>query len=238
MRLTPNTRRTGIITPGLACASPAWADNYGCYNLGVQVEEGGLGAVPLAKVNNLSRRVHFVKSDAFKEGCPNASPECRAKAYLIPGDEVVVIGGNTEFVCAGYVDSKGNADYNWLPRGALSFVQERPAIEFRDWIGTWRRGEGQEIRIKPADSAGKLKIEGEAIWGQGAYSHVGEIDAEVAPNGESLSFGMGEVETLPYEEADDVDCRVRMRRLGSYLLVQDNRKCGGLNVSFSDIYRR
>ncbi len=239
MGLSLSKSLMAFVILGLACAGHVWAKDAGCFHLGAQVDElGGLEGVLLAKVNNLSRRVHFVKRDVFKKGCPNASPECREKAYLIPGDEVIVIGGTADFVCAGYVGRNGNGDYNWLPRAALVFVQEQPAIESRDWIGKWRRGEGQEIRISQIPSSGKLKIEGNATWGQGSYTHVGELDAEVAPNGASLSFGMGEFGTLSYEEADEADCRVRMRHLGPYLLVKDNLKCGGANVSFSDMYRR
>jgi hypothetical protein len=49
---------------------------------------------------------------------------------------------------------------------------------------------------------------------------------------------MGTNATLPYDQGEEVDCRVRMRRLGSFLLVEDNRRCGGINVSFSGIYQR
>jgi hypothetical protein len=29
-----------------------------------------------------------------------------------------------------------------------------------------------------------------------------------------------------------------MQRLGPYLLVKDNNNCGGMNVSFTSVYRR
>jgi hypothetical protein len=224
---------------GFACAGSVSAKDAGCFHLGAHVDElGGLDGVLLAEVNNLSSRAHFVKSDVLKKGCPNTSLECREKEYLVSGDEVVVLGGTADFVCAGYVGKNGNGEYNWLPRAALTLVQQRPAIELRDWAGSWRNGEEQKIRISQIIGSNKLKIEGNATTGQGRYTHVGGLDAEVIQNGASLSFGMGEFGTLSYEDADEVDCRVRMRRLGPYLLVKDNLKCGDANVSFSDVYRR
>ncbi len=37
--------------------------------------------------------------------------------------------------------------------------------------------------------------------------------------------------------AGDV-CRVKLWRLGSYLVAADNVRCGGMNVTFTGVYRR
>jgi hypothetical protein len=37
---------------------------------------------------------------------------------------------------------------------------------------------------------------------------------------------------------DEEGCRVRMQRIGPWLLVEDNGGCGGSGVTFSGLYRR
>jgi len=37
---------------------------------------------------------------------------------------------------------------------------------------------------------------------------------------------------------DEQGCRVRMQRIGPWLLVEDNGDCGGSGVTFSGLYRR
>jgi hypothetical protein len=68
--------------------------------------------------------------------------------------------------------------------------------------------------------------------------NIGSLDGEAVAESGRLSFGMGENGALPYDKADAYDCRVQMRRMGSYLLVKDNNMCGGHNVTFTGIYRR
>ena len=40
------------------------------------------------------------------------------------------------------------------------------------------------------------------------------------------------------ETGDASDCKVWLRRVGPWLIVDDNLACGGLNVSFRGLYRR
>ncbi|MGH6843688.1 MAG: hypothetical protein ACRECU_02990, partial [Methylocella sp.] len=68
--------------------------------------------------------------------------------------------------------------------------------------------------------------------------NIGIIEGMTSPKGAALSFTMGEGATLPVDKGDEGDCKVWMRRLGPYLLVNDNNNCGGMNVSFSGVYTR
>lgn len=164
----------------------------------------------------------------------------------MPGDKVIVSDIGTDFICADYVNSKGLTRAGWLPRSAIAITPTRTSTGVDDWVGQWRGGPEQQIAIvKAAKSASDLEISGAATYGaldparvkRGAVN-LGEISASVAPEGTSLAFTMGDDKTLPYAQGNDYDCRVRMRLLGAFLLVEDNRNCGGMNVSFSGIYRK
>jgi hypothetical protein len=231
---------------GALWAGSALAEDFECLYFGAEFEDlRQASAVALARIGGGSPRVNFVKRDAVRKGCPSSSLACREKAYLVPGDEVVVSGVKGEFVCVSYVDGKGRVTDGWLPGAAVTVVQDSPAVQPRDWVGQWQSGPEQTIVIKPASKPDHLRIEGDATWGasdpervkRGAFN-IGELEGEVAPEGQNLSFGMGENGTVAFDKADAADCKVQMRRLGSYLLAKDNGMCGGHNVSFSGVYRR
>lgn len=226
-------------------AGPSFAEGTLCLSYGY--EDPGRtvnGPIVLGRVNDLSGRVHFLKNPLLKTdaACPNTSAACREKAYLVPGNEVVVIGTKGDFVCASYTSQQGRITDGWLPRSAVTIVQDSPP---EDWVGQWQSGPEQAVAIKQADKTGVLSIKGDATWGasdpervkRGAV-HVGSLEGEMKPEGADLAFGMGENGTLPFDQADEADCKVQMQRLGPYLLVKDNNNCGGMNVSFTGVYRR
>ncbi|NIX76342.1 hypothetical protein [Microvirga terricola] len=182
----------------------------------------------------------------MQKSCPSADAACRDKAYLVSGDQVIVSTAEANFVCADYVNSKGLTRAGWLPRSAIVMQPKPTSARADDWVGQWQGGPEQQISIvKAAKSASDIEISGEATFGaldparvkRGAVN-LGEVAATVTPDGASLDFTMGDRETLPYEKGDDDACRVRMRLVGAFLLVEDNRNCGGMNVSFSGIYRK
>ncbi len=230
---------------GLVWAGPSFAESAGCFHFGYELGSLETAGVVLGRINNLSPRVNFVKRDVFQKGCPNGSAACKDRAYLVPGDEVVISGSSGDFVCATYANRTGAVTDGWLPRAAISLVREEPVPMPGGWTGEWKSGSEQTIVIEAGGGQGKLKIKGDATWGafdpgrvaRGAVN-IGELDGEAPVRGASLSFGMGENGPLPYEEADEYDCRVEMRRLGPYLLVKDNNRCGGHNVTFTGVYRR
>jgi hypothetical protein len=239
-------KAAAIVLLGFAGADPSFAESAECLHFGYELENLETeSAVSLGRINNLSPRVNFVKREAFQKGCPNSSAACKDKAYLVPGDEVIISGSSGDFVCASYADRKGMVTEGWLPRAAIALVEGTSVGQSDGWIGHWRSGPEQTIVIEAGAGQGKLKIRGDATWGasnpervkRGAVN-IGSLEGEAAAKAGNLSFGMGENGTLPYEEADKFDCRAQMRRLGSYLLVKDNGMCGGHNVTFTGIYRR
>ena len=172
-------------------------------------------------------RVHFYGDD---EGCPGPAAKCRQKAYLVPGDEVLTARTFGDWVCAWYQPARGPETVGWLPAGRLAPVSVSagnppPA----SWLGTWSFYDN-EVRLSRGGRAGSLLVAGEATW-QGVNPgnvHTGELAGEAAPEGEVLTLA-GE---------DPEDCRATLRLVGPYLLVADNKRCGGHNVTFDGVYRK
>lgn len=195
-----------------------------------------------------SDRVHFLRDAVERKGCPGASPECRARAYLVPGDRVLVGARRGPYLCATYLAPGGGGRTDagrsgWLPAEAVA-VEPGGTVAPEDWLGTWTRVEAT-IRVKPGARPGTLALSGDATWGsvdpervrRGAVN-MGSLEGTVTPSGDALSFAMGESGTLPVGQGDATACKVWMRRLGPWLVVDDNNACGGLNVSFRGLYRR
>ncbi|WP_252720180.1 hypothetical protein, partial [Acinetobacter baumannii] len=56
-------------------------------------------------------------------------------------------------------------------------------------------------------------------------------------DGTTIAFAARDGVTLPYDQATDDDCRVRLRRVGPFMIANDTLHCGGLNVTFTGIYQ-
>jgi hypothetical protein len=191
-------------------------------------------------------RVHFVKDSADQPGCPNETTACAAKGYLLANDRVVVTGTQGAYACATFTGAgpKFASTTGLLPLSALT---DAPTSAADDWHGTWRSGDEQEIDIKKA-AGGAIAIEGNASYGgsdpervaRGAVN-VGQISATLTPANGKAAFSAGDDgEAAPYDvnPGDDSVCRVRLWRLGPYLVAADNLVCGGLNVTFTGVYGR
>lgn len=186
-----------------------------------------------------TERASFVKGASDAEGCPAAESKCRDKAFLVPGDLVVAGATEAGFTCVVYVGGKGAERAGWP--ATVRLLRDDPAPgRTEDWSGPWISIEA-EITIKP----GRFSVHGDATYGaldpnrvkRGAVN-VGAFDGDVAPTGSLLAFDVGTGATLPFDKGDDTDCKVSMRRLTPFLLVDDNDMCGGANVSFRGTYRR
>lgn len=70
-------------------------------------------------------------------------------------------------------------------------------------------------------------MSGDAAWRNGGNVHEGGFAGHAAVDDGGLTI----------VDAGDAQCEVRMRRVGRYLMVDDNRNCGGENVSFPGVYR-
>ncbi|MEZ5428091.1 MAG: DUF3298 and DUF4163 domain-containing protein [Pyrinomonadaceae bacterium] len=180
----------------------------------------------LAKVVGGSGAKAFFYGDDGKD-CPG-NARCKTRSYVIPGDEVIVSGTYSGYACSWYQPKKGNETVGWISLDDLSMTETASKPALGDWVGNWSFAENS-IEIRSSEKSGFLKITGNAFWkGAGDNIHIGELDDEAAPTGDKLNFG-GE---------DEYDCRVRMQRLGRFLIVSDNLQCGGVNVTFSGVYQK
>jgi hypothetical protein len=200
-------------------------------------------AHPLAVAKVTAReRVNFVKSpydDDFKaDTCPSQSAACRKKSYLVTGDLVLAARTRGDFTCVAFPSPTGKKPIwtqGWLPSSALSAVAPMAAPRVSDWLGSWDQPHAG-IEIKQGGIGGRLRIEGIAAF-QGARDvHTGDIDAQVMPDGDTIAFL--DDGWLPFETKCDSGCRVRMHRVGPFLLVEDNGDCGGAGVTFTGLYHR
>jgi hypothetical protein len=183
-------------------------------------------------------RVNFIKSpydDDFKAAaCPADTDACRKKSYLVTGD--LVLTGRTlgAFTCISFQVKKSIWAKGWLPSTALTPVAPMASPKISDWLGTWYHP-GGNVEIKRGDG-GRLHIEGVMLIPAGKATNNGVIDAQATPQNDTIAFV--EDGSVPFENLDEEGCRVRMQRIGPWLLVEDNNDCGGSGVTFSGLYRR
>jgi hypothetical protein len=175
----------------------------------------------LARVT--AEKAHFVKDD---DPCPSGSPACAEKAYLVKGDLVATSRNFGQWTCSAYPKG-GRTD--WLKSSDLAVVpvESRPVLTA--WQGRWINGNGSgfnTINLVPGKGAGTLAVDGHACWGEGCR-HQGSVSANARPQGNAVAF-----------LDDDGGCKLSLVLLGNYLVATDNDQCGGMNVSFSDVYWR
>lgn len=199
-----------------------------------------IAATRAATVRAGPPRVHFVADADMATGCLAQAAGCGRKAYVVPGNEVLVAGDAVfGHVCATFSNQRGDVTSGWLPEAALAPIAVTPD----DWTGKWHRTEA-DLAIDPA-KGGMLHVQGDATWGafdpdrvKRGGVNIGEVEGTAAPRGGTLAFTVGTDRTLPYGEGDDTDCRITLTRRGPYLVAKDNTNCGGHNVTFSGLYRR
>jgi hypothetical protein len=179
-----------------------------------------LGTVKAKK----GERVYFYGDE---ENCPNGK-NCRKKAYLIGGNEVIISRKFGNWACSWYQPKNGSETVGWIALKNLEFTNMVQGIE--SYAGTWRFYDN-EIEIKKTANPKVFEIKGTALWkGVGDNVHVGELDGKAVWTEKVLAYGEG--------DQDEYACKVTFDLVGSYLVVSDNLNCGGLNVTFSGVYRK
>lgn len=196
----------------------------------------------LAQVKSGQARVPFLKED-----CTSNKPgACQSTAYVMPGDVVLIGKVFDASACAAYVNAKGQATTGLLPNERLQAPIPSPKADPSAFVGTWRRTEA-EIVIKANGRGGLLSFAGNATYGafdknrvaRGAVN-LGEFDFDWQPRANSVDISIKGSEPVARDAkgVDETDCAVALMALGPYLVVEDNRNCGGMNVSFTGIYRQ
>lgn len=163
-----------------------------------------------------------------------------ASAYLLPGDEVVVMDSVGPKSCVAYESTKLEMTTGWIPTASLG-PMAKPVVRPAGWRGTFIADSfGTQIRLKPLAN-GHISADGEAYWAMSAQAaengalHDGSMSGEGA-----LKDGALHIDS----SSDGAPCRVDIRRLGrTYLVAKDNiveqdggPACGGANVTFTGLY--
>ena len=174
-------------------------------------------------------RVHF--ADCF-------SATCIVEAYVVAGDLLVAAPQPGDLVCTVFPNKRGGTK-GWIPSGLLSPAPAESNPPLVAWAGKWRLHKDAEIEIRVEGHA--LSVKGQAFWMSGAPGviHDGELSGKNKPAGDILAIPSPEAfDALESADNPEYVCQATLRLMGPYLAVQDNGHCGGLNVSFSGIYRR
>jgi hypothetical protein len=170
-----------------------------------------------------------------REGCPAPTAACRRKGYVVAGDRLVAWEAKGSLARVSYLaPGSERPSEGWIESAALRRVVVAPP-RTADWLGGWTGWESQ-IDITRGPKPGTLHIGGNAAWGAHDPDRVkrggvnfGMLAADLpAPKGDRLAFA----------DSEEADCRVALRLLGPYLVARDNGRCGGMNVTFSGVYRR
>jgi hypothetical protein len=228
----------GLLLSAVLFAGPASAyDPYDPANCNGGAEWDDKRALVVSKVT-AKPRVNFLKSpydDDFKaENCPAATKACRKKSHLVTRDLVLTGPTRGEFTCVSYHSLLSNNRIwatGWLPCTALTPVAPMQSPKTTDWVGNWRQGQryvgGGLVEIK-LNVGGKLHVDAGILVPAARDFHNGDFQDDATPEGDALSSADG------YDDG----CRVRMKRIGPWLLIEDNGGCGGAEVRFTGLYRR
>lgn len=172
-------------------------------------------------------RIYFYGDDG--EDCPQGK-NCRRRSYVVPGNEVIVSRKFGGFACAWFQPARGAETVGWIPLDKVEFIEMLQDGGPQAWRGSWKFYDST-IRIAETAQKNIYKVTGDAYWkGLGDNIHIGELNGEAKYADSSLVYGG--------DESGEYDCRVTMRLLGRFMIVTDNLKCGGANVTFSGVYRR
>jgi hypothetical protein len=221
-------------------ASPAFAQT-GCFDF---IEGWEPDRFQLAEVKKSVKRAYFIT-----ESCPTGEG-CDGGPFIVGGDPVLVDTVNDASACVGYVNRKGVATFGLIANDKLGAPAKEPSTNAAGLIGQWKRIEA-DISIT-RDEGDWLTFEGEATYGaldpervKNGGVNEGGFAFRYAPADHRVTVGLvyveggdGGTEAKPPDAVGEYDCKLDMLSFGPYLAVQDNRSCGGANVSFSGLYRR
>jgi hypothetical protein len=204
-----------------AAAAHAQAAEEPCANGNFSAERD----ISLAKVVGADHLVFLNDGD----GCPSEAASCRQRAYVVAGDQVLTARKAGAYVCAFY-PSRGGGSAGWVQSARLSPLPIEASPPLSAWTGHWANGDNT---IALAAKNGALEVTGEAFWPSAHPSpaqfqggpNVGDLSGTARPKGAEVIF------------ADEV-CTAALKLIGGLLVVADNGGCGGMNVSFSAVYKR
>jgi len=179
----------------------------------------------LATVATTAPRLYFFDD---WNGCPQKGASCQKKGYVLPGDHLLLGKTRGEWTCAWY-QGQAHETVGWVRSRDLA-IQPDTEPQAADWDGKWTiyRNRGG-IGISRKGSA--WYVSGNAYWGSGDGTNLGYLAGELKVRGRRAHVGGA-------MRDDAEDCGADLVRIGEFLIVHDNERCGGLNVRFDGVYTR
>jgi hypothetical protein len=187
--------------------------------------------VAVARIATTQPKLHFIAGpNKRRPACPSLESACKLKAFLVPGDEVLVyVSEQGPYVCATFKAENGIMTRGLLPRAALQ-VASPAQIPAQQWVGKWRRDSETEIVIKSRGE--EVQVSGTAAWDgsnpqrrKRGPINTGELIGAGKPQGQTLAIGYdpGRSGFPPSEHDEGRDiCAAQLELHGRYLLVEDN----------------
>lgn len=209
------------INKGADLSFPCNAGHFDSEDLRVELRMGKIKGV-----KNL--RAYFYEGDYDN---PNGKLR-RLKSFLVTDDEVLIAREYGDFACAWYQPKKGKETIGWIPRSKLNVLKTDKDPSINMWLGDWIQGKRSFFEIKRNKKEGYLIIIGDSTWtnSYGAI-HIGNLDDK----GEVVAPFRNEF-VIEDEDESDIGCQIRAKMIGRFLIVVDNKRCGGLNVTFDGVY--
>jgi hypothetical protein len=211
------------IAAAAAASSAAAADDDGfCRNGGFAIENSSFG---LAKIDGDTRA--YLLDDM--DGCPSGRTGCRTRGYVIPGDLVVTGRDRNGYRCV-YFPNRGGGSAGWLDPRRLKPIPVAADPPLSAWVGRWSDHGNPTARI--ALRRERLFVDGESYWPDP------DPPLKQFPGGPNMG-GIGGPLRVKGNRAHEDECNVDFTLVGDFMVGSDpDMKCGGMNVSFSGVYRR
>jgi hypothetical protein len=155
--------------------------------------------------------------------------------FAVPVGQPVAVGRSEgDWTCVSHFGS----GYGWMLANRLQPVQPDLHPPAAAWTGTWTplglkkqpRDASTKLVISAGAAKGSLKVSGEAYWFGAIVNgervmHDGAVEGEGQPVENRLQIAEG-------------PCEVNLSLVGGFLNVQDNRECGGMNVTFTGVWQK
>lgn len=127
-----------------------------------------------------------------------------------------------DWACAAFTGGKKPV-IGWLRKNQIAIGQTPGPMPLDAWAGEWTAWDNSLDIAVAADQT--LTVSGIAIWGDGPAPRTGEVNGSTTPsdNGALVKDG---------------SCQVKLTLVDQWLVADDNGECGGMNVTFTGVYRR
>lgn len=168
----------------------------------------------------------YLQSDTAD--CPGPDAKCRIGRPLSPGQVSLLGKVRPGYVCVLTAAAVGTAA-GWLATHAVgpATAPVDAAPPLAAWTGTWWLYDNR-ITLRRQDDT--ILVNGEAYWPAKDImpANQGGLSGTAKPSGNRLHIA----------EGSPTDCETDLLLAGPFMIVGDNRNCGGHNVSFSGVYTR